>query len=223
MTGAGVLTLAGLALLDALNPFSIAAMAFLLSTDRPMQRGLTFVLATFAVYLLGGVVLLEGWLVVLRTLLPSLPGWVPGSLGMLAGAIAVAAAVYTWKRAAEGKTAPSPSNLSLPATLGFAVVSTGSDLLTAAPYFAAASQIAAAGNDGLVRYGWLALYNFIYAAPLIAMLALRLALGERAEPVLARVRGAVAWTFAKLLPPILALAGVALVGDGAVRLWRAQN
>lgn len=218
MTLAGVLALIGLALVDALNPFSIAAMAFLLSTDRPVQRGLAFVVGTFAVYLLGGVVLLEGWLVVLKTLLPTLPPWAPGSLEMLAGALAAGAGIYTWRRASSGKPPPSPSNLSLPATLVFAIVSTVSDLPTAVPYFAAASQIAAAGADGVARYAWLSLYNLIYIAPLVAMLVLRFVFGERAEPPLARVRQAVDWSFARLLPPLLLLAGIALIGDGAMRL-----
>ncbi|MCG9917427.1 MAG: GAP family protein [Phenylobacterium sp.] len=85
-----IAALLGLAFLDAMNPFSIAAMVFLLSTDRPVLWGLVFLVGTFAVYLFGGVVLLEGWLVVLRTFLPSLPGWAPGGLEMLAGGLASA-------------------------------------------------------------------------------------------------------------------------------------
>lgn len=44
-----VLTFLGLALADAMNPFSIAAMAFLLTTDRPLARGIVFVLGTLIV------------------------------------------------------------------------------------------------------------------------------------------------------------------------------
>jgi hypothetical protein len=214
-----IAALLGLAFLDAMNPFSIAAMVFLLSTDRPAPRGLVFLVGTFAVYLFGGVVLLEGWLVVLRTFLPSLPGWAPGSLEMLAGGLAVGAGLYAAIRAAGGKTAPSPTNLSLPATLAFAIVSTVSDLPTAIPLFAAVNQIAATGDGAFARYGWLAFYTVIYVTPLIAMLAASLALGQRAEPTLVRVRQAVDWTFARLLPSVLVLAGIALLIDGARRVF----
>lgn len=217
MSLGGIATLLGLAVVDAMNPFSIAAMAFLLSTDRPVTRGLAFVGGTFAVYLIGGLVLLEGWLVVIETFLPTLPGWAPGSLEMLAGGLAVGAGAYTGRRAAAGKPAPSPSDLSLPATLAFAVASTASDLPTAIPLFAAVNQIAATG-DGPARYGWLAFYTIMYVAPLIAMLAANLALGERADSALRRVRQAVDWTFARLLPPLLVLVGIALLIDGARRV-----
>lgn len=219
MTSSTIFVLVGLAIVDALNPFSIAAMAFLLSTDRPIHRGVTFVIGTLMVYFLAGVILLEGWLVVIKTLLPSLPGWTFGSLEMAAGAAAGAAGIYTWRRAARDKSAAGPSNLSTAATFVFALVSTLSDLPTAVPYFAAASQIAAAGSDPLTRYAWLVAYNLIYVAPLVAMLALRSALGANAEPALARVRLAVDWSFARLLPPGLVIAGAALLIDGAMRVW----
>ena len=218
MSLGGIAVLLGLAFVDAMNPFSIAAMAFLLSTDRPVPRGLVFAVGTFAVYLFGGVALLEGWLVVLETFLPTLPGWAPDSLEMLAGGLAVGAGVYAWTRAAQGKTAPSPSNLSLAATVAFAMASTASDLPTAVPLFAAVNQIAATGDGTFARYGWLVVYTLIYVAPLIAMLLASLVLGERAGPTLRAVRRAVDWTFARLLPPILVLAGVALLVDGARRV-----
>jgi hypothetical protein len=218
MSLSAAFALIGLALLDALNPFSIAAQAFMLSTDRPVARGLAFVFGTFAVYLLSGVVLLEGWLVLFHNLLPALPPWVPGSLEIGAGIAALAAGIYTWRQAAQGKPAPSPSNLSLLATTAFAVVSTLSDMPTAVPYFAAASQIAASDGGALTRYTWLLVYNLIYVAPLVAMLALRVGLGDGTAAILRRVRTSVDWTVAKLLPPLLVLAGVALLGDGALRL-----
>jgi cytochrome c biogenesis protein CcdA len=218
MSLSAAFALIGLALLDALNPFSIAAQAFLLSTDRPVARGLAFVLGTFAIYLLCGVALLEGWIVVLQSLLPSLPPWVPGGLEVGAGAAALAAGVYTWRQVAQGKPTPSPSNLSVLATIAFAVVSTLSDLPTAIPYFAAASQIAASDSGAVTRYAWLFIYNLIYVAPLVAMLGLRVGLGDRTAAILRRVRTAVDWSVAKLLPPLLMLAGVALLGDGALRL-----
>jgi cytochrome c biogenesis protein CcdA len=151
-------------------------------------------------------------------LLPSLPGWTVGSLEIAAGAAAIAAGIYAWRQAGKGKSAQGPSNLSIAATFAFALVSTVSDLPTAVPYFAAASQIAAAGSDPFTRYAWLVAYNLVYVAPLVAMLALRSVLGTKAEPLLGRIRRAVDWSFAKLLPPGLVIAGAALLIDGTLRV-----
>jgi hypothetical protein len=46
-------TIGGLALLDALNPFSIAALVYLLGTSRPIRNGVLFTGATYVAYLLG--------------------------------------------------------------------------------------------------------------------------------------------------------------------------
>lgn len=146
-----------------------------------------------------------------------------GTLELLAGAAAIAAGLYTWRRNSEGEAAPRLSNLSIGATLAFALVSTVSDLPTAIPYFAAASQIAAADIDPFTRYAWLVAYNLVYIAPLVAMLALRVILGARAEPALSHVRLAVDWSISRLLPPALLLAGTALLIDGSVRLAAALS
>lgn len=223
MSPTGMLTLSGLAIVDALNPFSIAAQGFLLSSNRPAARGLAFVLGTFGIYLIGGIMLLEGWLALFQSMLPALPPWAPGSLEMAAGLAAVAAGVYTFRLAAQGKPTPLPSNFSIMATVIFAGASTLSDLPTAIPYFAAASQIAASNEGVICRYAWLVVYNLIYVAPLAAMLGLHIALGDKAEGVLRKVRRGVDWSFAKLLPPILALTGIALLGDGFMRLAKTLN
>jgi hypothetical protein len=68
------------------------------------------------------------------------------------------------------------------------------------------------------RYTWLMIYNLIHVAPLVAMLGLRVGLGDRTAAILHRVRTAADWPVSKLLPPLLVLAGVALLGDGALRL-----
>jgi len=64
-----------LALVDALNPFTIAAQAYLLGTWRPMLRSITFLIGTYVTYLAGGVVLLLGWSVFLSQFMPLLASW----------------------------------------------------------------------------------------------------------------------------------------------------
>lgn len=48
MTTSLILVLLGLALLDSPNPFTVAAQAYLLGTERPLPRSVAFLVATFA-------------------------------------------------------------------------------------------------------------------------------------------------------------------------------
>lgn len=213
----GILT--GLAALDALNPFTVAAQAYLLGTPRPMPRSLAFLAGTYATYLLGGVLLLLGWSWALALISPLVPWW-----GFAAGEIALAVlvggfAAWSLRKAAAGSPFTPPSDLSIPATLAFAVASTAADLSSALPYFAAVNQVATgpAGPAGrLLALSW---YNLIYCAPMIALIAARLALPETSSAALfGRMRAGIDWAFARLLPPAMAVAAVALAADGVRRL-----
>jgi hypothetical protein len=211
--------LVGLALADALNPFTVAAQAYLLGTPRPMPRALTFLAGTYATYFLGGVLLLEGWNQFLARVAPYIPAWGLGAgeiaLGLLIGGFSV----WSFARASQGKPFRPPAELSLPATLAFAVASTFSDLPTALPYFAAANRIAAADAGWLHDLSWLALYNVIYCAPMIALVLAKALMSDGASAALfGRITGAIDWAFAKLLPPVMVLAALFLLGDGARRL-----
>jgi hypothetical protein len=194
------LAVLGLAALDALNPFSIAAMAVLLTTDRPLARGLAFVAGTLLVYLPFGAALLAGWTALMSRLLPLLPPWAPGTLLLAAGLACLAAGAWAWGRAGAGAPLRA-STLSVGATLMLAAGSTLSDLPTAVPYLAAAPQVARLAGGAGGQAAWLALYNLVYVAPLLAMLGARLALGVRAEAFSEGVTRAVEWAFARLLPP----------------------
>lgn len=213
----GVLT--GLALADSLNPFTVAAQAYLLGTPRPMPRSVAFLLGTYATYLLGGLVLLEGWTLVLQRIAPLVPWWGLGAGELALGLATVAFGIWSLRKARAGVAFTPPAQLSIGATLVFAVASTVSDLPTALPYFAAVNRVAAE-IDGLPRQlvavGW---YDLVYCAPMIALIVARTLLSaERSELLFGRLRSAVDWAFAKLLPPVLLLTGVALLVDGGRRL-----
>lgn len=215
----GIAGLLGLALLDALNPFSIAAMAFLLSTDRPSTRGLAFILGTAVVYLGFGIMLLEGWTAFLQSLLPLLPSWIPALVEVLAGAGCLVGGIILWRKSgSDTQSMPQISALSVWATVLFAAGSTVSDLPTAVPYFAAASQITSIAEGRLGQYFWLLIYNVIYVAPMVAMLVVRLTLRKRADGVFSAIRKGVDWAFKHLMPLLLILFGIFLLFDGVRRL-----
>ncbi len=219
MNTALLASLAGLALADSLNPFTVAAQAYLLGTPKPMRRSLAFLLTTFATYLLGGVLLLAGLDLFLKRVVPLIPAW-----GVGIGELALAAllgffAFYAGKMAKEGKPFTPPNNLGIGATILFAIGSTASDVPTAIPYFAAASSIAAEnagwGHDLVL----LAVYNLLYCAPLIALVLARALLSEENSTTLfGRLRAGIDWAFAKLLPLLLAAGAIVLIVDGTRRL-----
>lgn len=214
-----ILSLVGLAAADSLNPFTVAAQAYLLGTPRPMPRSLTFLIATFATYLAGGLLLVAGLAVFVRRVLPLIPAWGPGVGEVVLAILCAGAGWYTARHARAGKPFTPPADLSIGATLVFAVVSTMGDLPTAIPLFAAAARITAAGLAWPVIAIALVGYVLIYCAPLLALVVLRATLSERrADKLFGRLRAGVDWAFAKLLPPLLWLAALALAADGAIRL-----
>lgn len=219
MTFALIGLLSGLALIDALNPFTIAAQAYLLGTPRPMRRSIAFLVGTYATYLAGGVVLLLGWGAFLARVLPLLPGWAIPAGEILLGVGAFGFGIRSLRKSATGTPFAPPSDVSVRATLGFAVASTFADLTSALPYFGAISQIASADLGDWTTGLALAWYNLLYCAPLIALIIARAALSEEASALFfGRMRRAIDWAFAKLLPPLLILAGAGLAFDGLRRL-----
>lgn len=211
-----VLTLIGFGITDALNPFSIAAMAYLLATDRPVERGIIFIIGTLFIYFPGGIALMEGWSAILKNILPALPVWLPVPMYLIFGLACLAFAFYFYRQGKKNNAqeAPKLSSLSLTATFIFALGSTISDLPTALPYFAAANIIASLSDTLFYQLSLLALYNFIYVSPLILMLAIRMSAGARAQAYLVKVRVGIDWCFAHLLPAAIGLLGFYLLARG---------
>jgi hypothetical protein len=89
-------TIVGLGLADALNPFSIAAMALVLSLKRPLLLGAMFLSATYAVYLIAGIVLVSGWGEALQRLAPLIPKLVASILISLLGLMHIGYAIWHW-------------------------------------------------------------------------------------------------------------------------------
>jgi hypothetical protein len=209
----------GLAITDAMNPFTVAAMAVLLAMDRPLARGAIFIGVTFIVYLVFAIALEEGLTAALGHWVPLLPPWVPGLLLVLLGLACIGFALHLWLDAsAADASVKLVKALSLPGTAVFAAISTISDAPTAVPLFAAVAQLPFMPETRLGQYLWLTLYCVIYVAPLILLLFLRKLLGSQAEGARRHVLAAVNWSFKHLLPPMLLIAGMA-AGWYAARIF----
>lgn len=212
----------GLALTDAMNPFTVASVAVLLTLDRHLARGAVFVGVTFAIYLVFAILLAEGFTAAVAAVLPILPVWAPGALLLGFALLCIGFAIHLWfKPGSNGKDVSLAAALTLPGTAVFAIASTLSDAPTAVPLFAAVAQLPQLAEGRVGQYLWLVVYTAIYVAPLVLLLGLRRTLGTAADAALNRVAAAVNWSFKRLLPPALVLAGAASGWIGAERLLNA--
>jgi hypothetical protein len=212
----------GLALTDAMNPFTVASLAVLLTLNRPYARGAIFVGVTFAVYLVFAVLLAEGFTAAVTAVLPMLPVWAPAALLFGFALLCIGFAIHLWLKTGANETGVSlAAALTLPGTAVFAIASTLTDAPTAVPLFAAVAQLPQVAEGRVSQYLWLVAYTVIYVAPLLLLLGLRRTLGSGADAALTRVAAAVNWSFKRLLPPVLVLAGAVAGWIAAVRLLTA--
>ncbi|MBU0557526.1 MAG: GAP family protein [Alphaproteobacteria bacterium] len=218
MTFALVAILVGLALADSLNPFTIAAQAYLLATPRPFPRSLAFLLGTAATVFVSGMLLLGGFGAARDTAASTLPAWGWGVGQIALGLVLAGFAWWCWARGLKGKPLTPPKSLGVPATLAFAFASAVSDLPTALPLFVAVDRVAAADLSWLSEALLIALYTVIYVAPLIMLLLVRAIFARRSDVLFGKIQLAVEWAFRVLLPPAAGLAAVYLLIDGGSRL-----
>ena len=213
MTGAAVAAVFGLALVDSLNPSTIAQAAVLSAGDRPVRAVLAFWSGALVTYLLLGTLLVLGPGELIQQVVSDPPRWLRVAC-LAIGPVLAAAGVVVWRRP---RTEPSPSPLRRPRTelaFGMGMLSTAVDAFTAAPYFAAAAIVTASTLPLLGQVAVLGLYNLVYLAPVVAVLVLRLALGARAEPVFARFFALLERFGGPVLAVLLVLGGASLTVVG---------
>ncbi len=171
-----LLTLLALALLDSLNPVTIAGAVFLLLTPRPVARTISFVAGACIAYFVGGVLLYLGLGAVFQKVLEYLSGpWVHALLVFVGAGMVVAGAWMQRSPPREG-AGKKIKNLHPVATFMIGASVTGSDLPTAFPLIVAVERVAQAGFGVVGALAALALYVVVYALPLFVLLAGYLAL-----------------------------------------------
>jgi hypothetical protein len=171
VTAGLLLALFALALLDSLNPVTIAGAVFLLLTPRPVPRTISFVAGACLAYLGGGVLLYLGLGAVFVRVLDYLSGpWVHALLVVL-GAVMVAAGVWMQRRTPREGSRRAFKNLRPVATFLIGASVTGSDLPTAFPLIIAVERMTQAGLGLPGALAALALYVVVYALPLLLLLA----------------------------------------------------
>jgi cytochrome c biogenesis protein CcdA len=206
MMGVLIAGIAGLALLDSLNPATIVAITLILLTGprRPILSAMAFVIgAALTVFTLGAVVFISAGaaadvvsdgIVWLRRL----------AFGLAAVALFVAAARRLRPRARQAISLPAWFS---PATaLPLGVVMTGADLPNAFPYFIAIERLISAEADTTTGLVVLAGYAVIYCLPCLVLLLAGRVLHEHVQPWLQRLfRQLTTGTSPRSVPAAIAL------------------
>ncbi|WP_189155688.1 GAP family protein [Lentzea pudingi] len=194
----------GLALLDALNPATIAGVALLLLAPlrRPVTAAVLFALGAYAAVFALGVVLLLGADVAAGVITDAMAWLRRAALLLGAGSLAVAGVRRFRTRTRTAVVLPSWVSVRTAVPLG--VVVTGADLPNAFPYFPAVERLVTAGVHTGQALLVLAGYALIYCLPCLVLIVLGAAFGGRVH---ARLAGLYARLGAeKVLPANAALA-----------------
>jgi hypothetical protein len=215
-----------LALIDSLNPSTIAAQIFLLALKKPISRVISFILGTFVIYTAFG-------FIIVFILGEPIKGFFyeRGStdyLILLAIGIALIAVgtILGWKRyigkegrsKSEGyvKKAMAPMMAMLKTlnpvhTFFFGMASTAFDLPTSAFYFVALASLLEAGVGPFETTSLLILYNLLYILPLIVILLIYMIARDRSGPLMNRINKLIGEWSGRLVISILICIGVILV------------
>ncbi len=208
-----------IALVDSLNPSTIAPAVYLGSGERARRSVLEFSAAVLLTHAAGGVLLLVGPGPLLVSLLSGLSGTFQ-HLGELAlGLAIVLAAGLTWRHRARlsRKEMPDPnpkrrSNVKLGASIILV------ELPTAFPYFAAIAAILGSRVAMPGQLAALLLYNICFVLPLIAILATLITTGNRAQRILERRRDQLQTRWPTALAGLLLAGGTLVIAAAAAGL-----
>jgi cytochrome c biogenesis protein CcdA len=169
-------------IVDSVNPSTVGPALYLASGANAVRSIALFILGAFTVYAAGGIVLALG------------PGQAlpePGhrvlhllELGFGAGAILLAVVLWLVRDRIARRLQRHEGGVSgrAPFLLGAGIMAV--ELPTAFPYFAVIAAVADSGRNVADQLVALLLFNLAFIAPLVGILALRAAAGERGERAL---------------------------------------
>jgi cytochrome c biogenesis protein CcdA len=215
------LAVTAIALPDSLNPTLIVAAVYLTTGPHPVRGVIAFTLAAFAVTLAGGLAIALGLADVVVSLVPKPSATLKWSILTVVGILLVGGGgVIWWRRASLADSEP-PSQREHtshgPALLMGAGIA-GVELLSAFPYFAAIAMVAGSSVSFAGKLFLLVLYDMIYVLPLIAIVVVRVVMGERGTQLLSPIGDWIAMRWPVVVAPMAAVVGIGLTAYGLVRL-----
>jgi cytochrome c biogenesis protein CcdA len=209
-----------IALLDSLNPSLFLGQFYLMTTPDPVRRIGSYIAGLLAVNFLGGVLFLAGLNALLSRFVAVLSPEIVYAAMFAGGAALIIFGL--WLRippAGEGSSeqpAVKLRSLRLHHSFALGALIMLNELTTALPYLAAIERIAAAELGWAGNLALLAIYNLVFAAPLVLFLLLFVQLRERFTAQIARISAAVhLWTlrifkYGSLAAGVLLIAAVFL-------------
>ena len=212
MSPALLAVLAGLALLDSINPSAIVAAILLMTQPRFAPRLAAYIGAVFATYLAAGVAILLG-LDVAWDFLVSPVGY--GLQGLM-GAGLLAYAILAPDRPRQDGDDRFQRALSLPAVAAMGAAVTIAEFSTAMPYFGALALLADSELPWAARLGVLAAYNLVFVSPPLVLGAAYLGLGPRVRPRLERFAEKIRAGARTTMLWLMGIAGFLLLRNGLV-------
>jgi cytochrome c biogenesis protein CcdA len=216
-----LLVVAGIAIVDSLNPSTIGPAIVLATSQHGSRRVLEFAAGAFLANMIGGALLILGpghWLL---GLLPHPSDHAKHIAEVAAGALLLIASGFAWfhRRRFEGRALPgTKSQQGAAFTVGLTVQLV--EFPTAFPYFAAIAAIVGLDVNIAVSLSYLALFNVLFLTPLVIMaIAIRISSGLR-ESVIAPAGRWLDRQWPTLFASVLTLVGAALLVVGCVGLAR---
>ena len=220
MTALALLVL-GIALVDGLNPSTIAPALVLAVRQRGVLLVALFTLGVFVPSLAAGLLVVVG---PGRALLDLVPHVGPNTKHLIEIGAGIALALLAWilwihrGRVASGISREPPGGAQGAAGLGAGIIL--AELPTAVPYFAALAAIVGSSATLAVQFALVALFNVAFVLPLLAILAVRMLAGPRSGRLLELARGALDSYLGVVLPFAVALLAAALLVVGVVGIVR---
>jgi cytochrome c biogenesis protein CcdA len=201
------LLVASIALADSLNPSTELPALYLATTPHAVRKIAAFALGVFLVSFTFGVVVVVGPGQLVLGAVQHVGATAKHAVEALVGAVLILTAIALW-RGGQRLTDRIPTGSSMRGrsalALGAAIMVV--ELPTALPYFAALAAIVGSDVNLTEQIVMVLVFNVIFLLPVLAILALRMAAGERAEQ---RIEAVGKWTRRYATTVVASLAGVA--------------
>jgi cytochrome c biogenesis protein CcdA len=216
-----VLLALSIGMVDSLNPSTLGPALYLATGEKAARNLALFTAGAFGVYLAGGVAIALGPGQALLALLPHPDERSVHLLELGGGAIALLlAGVLWWKRGSIerrlGKTTSKGKGGHGSLLLGGGIMLV--ELPTAFPYFAVIAAVVGSGRSWFDQLIVLLVFNLMFIAPLLAILALCTFARDRSQRRLAVWRLRINRLGPILLPAVILVAGIVLIAVGIVGL-----
>ena len=213
-----VALVASVGFVDSINPSTVVPALLYALGDHARRDVAEFTAGVFAASTLGGLLVFGPGQALLAIVSHPRPR-VVHAIEAGAGLLLIAVALFLWlTRARVGQRLAQHRvrRRNRAFVLGVAIMAT--ELPTAVPYFGALVAVVEGAHSDVARLLLVLLYNVVFAAPLLALLAVLAVSGERGAKFAAAARIRLVQLAPTVFPIVLALFGAALAAIGIVKL-----